>query len=103
MLENNKDLDHVPDLFWHVNFSVLVHHLCHCHLSSGNENIRLIFHHKLRLLFLVWKVIILCFWNFAVFFLLNSSPKPSLSCSKSSFPCNERKKMRDNYHMSLPN
>jgi len=53
MLENNKDLDHVPDLFWHVNFSVLVHHLCHCHLSSGNENIRLIFHHKLRLLFLV--------------------------------------------------
>lgn len=51
MLENCKDLDHIPDLFWIVNSLVHVHHFYHCPLSSGNANIWVIFHQKLNLHF----------------------------------------------------
>lgn len=52
MLENGKELDRSPDLFWTINSLVLAHH---CHLSSGDGNVCLIFHQKMKLHFFCMK------------------------------------------------
>lgn len=52
MLENGKELDRSPDLFWTINSLVLAHH---CHLSSGDGNVCLIFHQKMELHFFLYE------------------------------------------------
>lgn len=100
--ENDRDLDHVPDLCGAVKSSDFFHHFS-CSFSSGVRSICLIFPSEFtpffffnqKLLFYIL-TIIQCSIS-----LLSTSPKLSFSFKRSSFHFNERRKMQYHHCINL--